>query len=64
MFGNANTTQGDSSEDYARGEDQGRDQPRRWYHPHPQPRRAVDMAGINYTYWLLVLAVLMLVFIP
>jgi hypothetical protein len=64
MFSNANTGQTDSSEVESGGDDQRRDQPRRWYHPRPQPRRAIDVAGINHTYWLFVVAALILVFIP
>jgi hypothetical protein len=64
MIDDANTAQADSGEDHAGSDGQSGDQPRRRYHPRPRPRRAVDVAGINHTYWLLVLAVLILIFIP
>jgi hypothetical protein len=33
---------------------------RRWYHPRPTPRCAVDLGGVNWSYWLV--AVILVIF--
>jgi hypothetical protein len=37
---------------------------RRWYHPRPQPRCASDLVGFNWTYWLFIAFLAILIFIP
>ena len=37
---------------------------RRWYHPRPSPRCAADVAGFNYTYWLGIVLIVILLLIP
>jgi hypothetical protein len=46
------------------GEEEDRAPHRRWYHPRPQPRCVADVAGFNYTYWLFVSIVVILILIP
>lgn len=36
---------------------------RRWYHPRPHPRCPADVAGVNWTYWVFIVWVLILIFI-
>jgi hypothetical protein len=37
---------------------------RRWYHLRPDPRGRVDMFGFNYTWWLLWIFLIFIVFLP
>jgi hypothetical protein len=37
---------------------------RRWYHLRPEPRRRYDLIGFNYTWWLIWIVFLLLVFAP
>ena len=47
------------------GSGKGTRQPaRRWYHPRPQPRCAGDLAGFNWTYWLFIAFLVILIFVP
>ena len=39
------------------------DRKRHWYQPRPSPRCAADLAGFNWSYWLLIVF-LVLVFLP
>jgi len=34
---------------------------RRWYHLRPEPRRRTDLWGINSTWWMVVVWILILV---
>ena len=36
----------------------------RWYHPRPAPRCAADLAGFNYSYWLSIVVLVVLLLIP
>jgi hypothetical protein len=40
------------------------DRGRRWYHLRPDPRGQVDMFGFNYTWWLIWIFVLFVIFLP
>jgi hypothetical protein len=42
-----------------RSED-GDDHQRRWYHLRPEPRSRGDVAGFNHTYWLFIVALLVI----
>ena len=48
----------------ARSSEGTRQQARRWYHPRPQPRCPTDFAGFNWTYWLFIAFLVILIFIP
>ncbi len=38
---------------------------RRWYHLRPEPRRRADLIGFNYTWWLVIcLLFILIVFLP
>jgi hypothetical protein len=37
---------------------------RRWYHLRPEPRRRVDLIGFNYTWWLIWLVFMLIIFLP
>jgi hypothetical protein len=37
---------------------------RRWYHLRPTPRRRYDLIGFNYTWWLIWLLVIFVIFLP
>lgn len=37
---------------------------RRWYHPRPEPRGRADVLGVNYSWWLLTVVLLIVVFLP
>jgi len=37
---------------------------RRWYHPRPQPRCRADVAGFNYSYWVLFALLLIIFLLP
>ena len=37
---------------------------RRWYHPRPNPRCAADLAGFNWSYWLFIVFLVLLFFLP
>lgn len=37
---------------------------RRWYHLRPEPRRRVDLIGFNYTWWLVIWALIIFALIP
>ncbi len=37
---------------------------RRWYHLRPDPRRRAGFIGFNYTWWLIWLAFIIIVFLP
>jgi hypothetical protein len=39
----------------------GEDRGRRWYHPRPQPRRRTDLVGINSTWWMALLWLIVIV---
>ena len=39
------------------------DRKRHWYQPRPSPRCAADLGGFNWSYWLLIVF-LVLVFLP
>jgi hypothetical protein len=39
------------------------DRKRCWYHLRPSPRCAADLAGFNWSYWLLIVFIV-LVFLP
>lgn len=40
------------------------DRGRRWYHLRPQPRGRYDMIGFNYTWWLIWIFVIFVIFLP
>ncbi len=40
------------------------DRGRRWYHLRPEPRRRYDMIGFNYTWWLIWIFVIVVIFLP
>jgi hypothetical protein len=37
---------------------------RRWYHLRPDPRRRADFIGFNYTWWLIWIAFIFILFLP
>lgn len=37
---------------------------RRWYHLRPEPRRRYDMIGFNYTWWLIWIVFILILFAP
>jgi len=38
---------------------------RRWYHLRPEPRRRADLIGFNYTWWLVIWVLfILIVFLP
>jgi len=37
---------------------------RRWYHLRPDPRSRYDFVGFNYTWWLIWILLLFVIFIP
>ena len=37
---------------------------RRWYHLRPDPRGRADAFGVNYTWWIFTLLILLIVFLP
>ncbi len=37
---------------------------RRWYHLRPTPRRRYDLVGFNYTWWLIWIFVIFVIFLP
>jgi hypothetical protein len=37
---------------------------RRWYHLRPEPRRRYDLVGFNYTWWLIWIFVIFVIFLP
>jgi hypothetical protein len=37
---------------------------RRWYHLRPQPRRRYDLIGFNYTWWLIWIVFILVLFLP
>jgi hypothetical protein len=37
---------------------------RRWYHLRPQPRRRYDLIGFNYSWWLIWLFLMLIIFMP
>jgi hypothetical protein len=37
---------------------------RRWYHPRPQPRCRGDIAGFNYSYWLVAVVLVIIFLLP
>jgi hypothetical protein len=37
---------------------------RRWYHLRPEPRRRYDLIGFNYTWWVIWIAFILIVFLP
>ena len=37
---------------------------RRWYQLRPQPRRRYDLIGFNYTWWLIWIMFIFLIFLP
>jgi hypothetical protein len=39
------------------------DRGRRWYHLRPEPRSRADLMGLNYTWWLLIV-LLVVTFLP
>jgi hypothetical protein len=40
------------------------DRGRRWYHLRPEPRGRADLIGFNYTWWLIWIFFLFIVFLP
>ena len=40
------------------------DRGRRWYHLRPEPRGRYDLIGFNYTWWLIWILFIFLVFLP
>jgi hypothetical protein len=40
------------------------DRGRRWYHLRPDPRGRYDMIGFNYTWWLIWIVFILIVFLP
>ena len=40
------------------------DRGRRWYHLRPDPRRRYDVIGINYTWWLIWIVFMLILFAP
>jgi hypothetical protein len=37
---------------------------RRWYHLRPEPRRRMDLIGFNYTWWLIWIVFIFIIFLP
>ncbi len=37
---------------------------RRWYHLRPEPRRRADFIGFNYTWWIVLWVLFLLVLLP
>ncbi len=37
---------------------------RRWYHLRPQPRGRYDVIGFNYTWWVIWIMFILIVFLP
>jgi hypothetical protein len=37
---------------------------RRWYHLRPEPRRRYDLIGFNYTWWVIWIVFILIVFLP
>jgi hypothetical protein len=37
---------------------------RRWYHLRPEPRRRADLIGFNYTWWLIFILFIFIIFLP
>jgi hypothetical protein len=37
---------------------------RRWYQLRPEPRRRYDLIGFNYTWWLIWIVIMLVVFVP
>ncbi len=37
---------------------------RRWYHLRPEPRRRYDVVGFNYTWWLIWIVFMLILFAP
>jgi hypothetical protein len=37
---------------------------RRWYHLRPEPRRRADLIGFNYTWWLIWVVFIFVIFLP
>jgi hypothetical protein len=54
-------TQRDASGTAAGGTEGRRHGTRRWYHPRPAPRCAAGLAGFNYSYWMLIVVLVLLV---
>jgi len=40
------------------------DRGRRWYHLRPDPRMRYDMFGFNYSWWLIWIVFVLIVFLP
>jgi hypothetical protein len=40
------------------------DRGRRWYHLRPEPRRRYDVIGFNYTWWLIWIVFMLVIFLP
>jgi hypothetical protein len=40
------------------------DSGRRWYHPRPEPRCRADLAGFNYSYWLFIVLLAVVLLLP
>jgi hypothetical protein len=40
------------------------DRGRRWYHLRPEPRGRLDLVGFNYTWWLIWILFLFIIFAP
>jgi hypothetical protein len=40
------------------------DRGRRWYHLRPEPRSRYDFIGFNYTWWLIWIVFIFLIFFP
>jgi hypothetical protein len=40
------------------------DRGRRWYHLRPEPRRRYDVIGFNYTWWLIWILFILVLFLP
>jgi hypothetical protein len=65
MSGNSENPKQDAIDTNAASSSQNpRQHARQWYHPRPRPRCAADLAGFNWTYWLFVACLVVLIFIP
>jgi hypothetical protein len=40
------------------------DRGRRWYHLRPEPRGRADFIGFNYTWWLIWVVFILVIFLP
>jgi hypothetical protein len=64
MSSSSENAQRDASGTAAGGTEGRRHGTRRWYHPRPAPRCAAHLAGFNYSYWLLIVVLVVLLLIP